>query len=148
MTNSPLWWTYLAVVFVHQLPDLSDVSFWIKFTKHFLYKWDMKFKASSDLICNLIWPQTASTHLLAFSRNSGALKTTHWESLCWTPKMCYDEHFDFACACLSSFILEKFKCKKVENVDVKDTILLISLDYKTKQASILTFMCLTLQSQK
>ena len=53
-----------------------------------------------------------------------------------------------ASKCDTSFILEKFKCKKVENVDVKDTILLISLDYKTKQASILTFMCLTLQSQK
>ena len=61
MTNSPLWWTYLAVVFVHQLPDLSYVSFWIKFfAKNFLYKWDLKFKASSDLICTLIWPQTAS----------------------------------------------------------------------------------------
>ena len=61
MTDSALWWTYLAVVFVHQLPDSSDVSFWIKFfAKNFLYKWDLKFKASSDLICTLIWPQTAS----------------------------------------------------------------------------------------
>ena len=61
MTDSPLWWTYLAVVFVHQLPDLSYVSFWIKFfAKNFLYKSDLKFKASFDLICTLIWPQTAS----------------------------------------------------------------------------------------
>ena len=61
MTDSALWWTYLAVVFVHQLPDLSYVSFLIKFfAKNFLYKWDLKFKASSDLICTLIWPQTAS----------------------------------------------------------------------------------------
>ena len=61
MTDSALWRTYLAVVFVHQLLDLSYVSFWIKFfAKNFLYKWDLKFKASSDLICTLIWPQTAS----------------------------------------------------------------------------------------
>ena len=37
------------------------ISFWITFfAKNFLYKWDLKFKASSDLICTLIWPQTAS----------------------------------------------------------------------------------------
>ena len=97
--------------------------------------------------CQLLIGQVISaahrpTHLLAFSRVSGSLTTTPWELLCWTPKLCHDEHFDSAWACLSSFILEKLKCKKVKNVTSKTLFCFMNLlDNKTKQAFILTFMC-------